>query len=106
MVFRFNEDGGFKTEDGLSIAASGVFSKVSFESEIDENLFLWASGVLSKDAVVVGLDELIWCNSSSTGCFLRSIGSSLPFVCSLLVSALEIAINLLRMEDGALELEQ
>ena len=110
MVFRFNEEGGFNTEDGLFIAALGVFSKVSFESEIDENFFFWASGVLGKDAVV-GLDELIWCNASSEeyelpGCFIRPIGSSFSFINNLLLSAVGIAITLLRMEDGDFELEQ
>ena len=62
MFFRFNEEGGFNTEDGLFIAALGVFSKVSFESEIDENFIFWASVVLGKDAVL-GLDELIWSNA-------------------------------------------
>lgn len=110
MVFLFKEDGGFNTEDGLFIAPSGVFSKVSFESETDEMFFFWALGVLSKGAVE-GLDELIWCNASSGECelpgsFVRGIGSSFSFIKSFLHSALGIAITLLRMHDGDLDLEQ
>lgn len=101
------EEGGFKTEDGLFNAASGVFSKASFKSEPENNFFFWLSGVLIVGIVIL-LDELLWTNTSLegnklSGSFLRQLGS---LFISLLHSALGIAITLLRMEDGDLVLEQ
>ncbi|KAK8480574.1 hypothetical protein V6N11_034346 [Hibiscus sabdariffa] len=90
MVFRFNDEGGFNTEDGLLIAASGVFSKISSESEMDENLLFWASGVLNKDAMA-GLDELIWSSASSEE-YELSVGM--------------VVTTLRRTVDGDLVLEQ
>lgn len=112
MVFLFKEEGGFKTEDGLFIAGSGVCSNrlVSLVSEFDAtNFFLCPSGVLSKDAVVVviGCDgELtpIWCNGSFDESVL--LLSSLSSIHTFLLSVLGIAFTLLRMLDGDLEVDQ
>lgn len=98
----FKEEGGFNTEEGLFIAASGVFSQVSFESQPGENLFFWASGVLTV-GIVIGLGELFWRNPSSVEFELlpgTTFGSS--SIKSSLHSSLGIAITLLRMADGDL----
>lgn len=107
MVFRFTEEGGFNTEDGLFKEASGVFSKVSSKSDDDNFLFL-ASGVPTI-GIFIGLEELVWFTTSSeefelSGPFAESANS--PFIKSFLHSALGIAVTLLRMEDGDLLLEQ
>ncbi|KAK8717020.1 hypothetical protein V6N13_044304 [Hibiscus sabdariffa] len=99
MVFRFNEEGGLKTEDGLFlIEASGVFSKVvSFESGTENTFFLWVSGVEG---------ELIWIRCNASFDEFEQPGSSLSFISDFLLSVLGIAWTLLRMGNGDLELEQ
>lgn len=57
MVFLFSEEGGFRTEDGLLVSASGLLTKSSFTSKLKDNFF-WDSGVLIS-GIVMGVRELV-----------------------------------------------
>ena len=57
MVFLFSEEGGFRTEEGLLVSASGVLTKSCFTSKLKDNFF-WDSGVLIS-GIVMGVRELV-----------------------------------------------
>lgn len=99
MVFLFSEEGGFRTEEGLLISASGVLSKACFTSKLKENFFFWDSGVLIS-GIVMGVWEL------ASHAKLERVLSSLPFEFdgssenSFRLSILGSALTLFRIDEG------
>lgn len=96
MVRLLTEEGGFRTDNGLSTAVSGVLSHVLSSSEAendnDDNdvFFLWVSGVL-----MIGIDWLSLLSSpSSDECFWGLSGSLFISSLSLVASVFDNAVTL------------